>query len=145
MLTRALRTRVPFRALSTSVRASYSAKPTANDSSISVPVNDPNPKPPKLNVSETNTTPTSSEGSFDQVLVESVEKAMEARVMQAPNRKGIWSRSQQPRELAMVGPRFEQMIMEDQVRGWDLRVEVHGKYSRRSADVTGNPGKMVVP
>jgi NADH dehydrogenase (ubiquinone) Fe-S protein 6 len=36
--------------------------------------------------------------------------------MQAPNRQGIWSRSQAPREKAMVGPRFEQTIMEDQVR-----------------------------
>ena len=35
--------------------------------------------------------------------------------MQAPNRKGIWSRSQQPRAKAMVGPRFEQTIMADQV------------------------------
>jgi hypothetical protein len=35
--------------------------------------------------------------------------------MQSPNRKGIWSRSQQPRERAMVGPRFEQTIMADQV------------------------------
>jgi NADH dehydrogenase (ubiquinone) Fe-S protein 6 len=117
MLTRALRTRVPFRAFSTSVRVSYSAKPTANESSISVPVNDPNPKPPKPNVSETNAMPTSSEGAFDKVLVESVDKAMEMRVMQAPNRKEVWSRSQQPRELAMVGPRFEQMILEDQVCG----------------------------
>jgi NADH dehydrogenase (ubiquinone) Fe-S protein 6 len=117
MLTRALRTRVPFRSLSTSVRVSYSAKPTANDSSISVAVNDPNPKPPKLNVSETNATPTSSFGAFGKALVESVDEAMEMRVMQAPNRKGVWSRSQQPRELAMTGPRFEQMIMEDQVCG----------------------------
>jgi len=67
-------------------------------------------------VSETNAVPTSSEGSFDKTLQESTEKAEERRVMQAPNRKTIWSRSQQPREKAMVGPRFEQTIMEDQVR-----------------------------
>ncbi|KAI4844825.1 lactobacillus shifted protein [Aureobasidium sp. EXF-8846] len=36
--------------------------------------------------------------------------------MQAPNREGVWSRSQQAREKAMVGPRFEQMIMYDQPR-----------------------------
>jgi NADH dehydrogenase (ubiquinone) Fe-S protein 6 len=52
---------------------------------------------------------------MDAALVESVEKGEELRSMQAPNRKGIWSRSQQPRELAMVGPRFEQTIMADQV------------------------------
>lgn len=37
------------------------------------------------------------------------------RAMQAPNAKGVWSRSQRPREEAMVGPRFEQMFMKDQV------------------------------
>ncbi|KAI1646143.1 uncharacterized protein F4817DRAFT_341365 [Daldinia loculata] len=29
-------------------------------------------------------------------------------LMQAPNRAGIWSRSQKPRAAAMTGPRFEQ-------------------------------------
>ncbi|KAF7563797.1 hypothetical protein G7046_g300 [Stylonectria norvegica] len=29
-------------------------------------------------------------------------------ISQAPNRLGIWSRSQRPRETAMTGPRFEQ-------------------------------------
>jgi NADH dehydrogenase (ubiquinone) Fe-S protein 6 len=53
---------------------------------------------------------------MDKILVESVEKAEQLRTMQSPNRKGIWSRSQQPREKAMAGPRFEQTIMEDQVR-----------------------------
>jgi NADH dehydrogenase (ubiquinone) Fe-S protein 6 len=38
------------------------------------------------------------------------------REMQAPNRKGTWTRSQQAREVAMQGPRFEQMIMAEQVR-----------------------------
>lgn len=85
-----------------------------------VPANDPAPKEPKQNVSATNAAPTSSEGSFDKVLQESVETGEELRVMQAPNRqapnnKGIWSRSQQPRAVAMTGPRFEQTIMEDQV------------------------------
>jgi hypothetical protein len=81
-----------------------------------VSANDPKadrPLPP--NVSATNETPSSSEGSFDQVLVETVEEAEKMRTLQAPNRKGIWSRSQQPRERAMVGPRFEQTIMADQV------------------------------
>lgn len=46
---------------------------------------------------------------------EKVERAEELRVAQAPNRKGVWSRSQNPRERAMSGPRFEQTIMELQV------------------------------
>ena len=68
------------------------------------------------NVSATNAIPTSSQGSHDSALVESVEKGEKLRELQAPNRQGIWTRSQQPREKAMVGPRFEQTIMEDQVR-----------------------------
>ncbi|KAK5728453.1 hypothetical protein LTR15_001589 [Elasticomyces elasticus] len=82
-----------------------------------VPANDPNPTPANSPVypSTTNAVATSSEGSMDQLLQESPEKGEERRVMQAPNRKSIWSRSQKPREEAMVGPRFEQTIMEDQV------------------------------
>jgi len=63
----------------------------------------------------TNALATSSEGAGDFILQESPEKAEERRVMQAPNREGIWSRSQKPRAEAMVGPRFEQTVMEDQV------------------------------
>lgn len=99
---RALLTRTTLRTYSSEV-----PKPAAND---------PKTYPPVQNVSETNAVPTSSEGSMDAVLVESVEAAEAMRTTQAPNRKGIWSRSQQPREKAMVGPRFEQVIMEDQVR-----------------------------
>lgn len=80
-----------------------------------VPANDPVKRDAKPNVSETNAMPTSSEGSFDKVLQESPETAEKLRVEQAPNYKGIWSRSQNPREVAMSGPRFEQSIMEDQV------------------------------
>ncbi len=80
------------------------------------PANDPVQRDAKPNVSETNAMPTSSEGSFDKVLQESRAKGEELRTQQAPNYKGIWSRSQQPREKAMSGPRFEQSIMEDQVR-----------------------------
>ena len=36
-------------------------------------------------------------------------------VKQAPNRVGIWSRSQQPRTKAMTGPRFEQTDFDHQV------------------------------
>ncbi|KAF2220550.1 hypothetical protein BDZ85DRAFT_28364 [Elsinoe ampelina] len=81
-----------------------------------IPANDPNPSKTQSPVSSTNAVPTSSEGSFDKTLQESVQAGEEMRVMQAPNRSSVWSRSQQPREKAMVGPRFEQTIMEDQPR-----------------------------
>lgn len=80
-----------------------------------VPANDPNARQPRSPVSATNAMPTSAEGSQREALQESPEQGEELRVSQAPNRKGIWSRSQQPREKAMVGPRFEQTIMADQV------------------------------
>jgi NADH dehydrogenase (ubiquinone) Fe-S protein 6 len=108
-----LRTRSPLLLRRTALR-------TYSTGVEQVSANDPKAasRPVHQNVSATNAVPTSSEGSFDKVLVESVEAAEEMRTMQAPNRKGIWSRSQQPREKAMVGPRFEQAIMEDQV--WKL-------------------------
>ena len=81
-----------------------------------MPANDPVKRDAKPNVSETNAVPTSSEGAFDKVLQENVEDAERMRTMQAPNYKGVWSRSQTPRVVAMSGPRFEQTIMEDQVR-----------------------------
>jgi hypothetical protein len=53
----------------------------------------------------------------DAALTETpTDAAAEMRAMQAPNRQGTWTRSQQVREKAMSGPRFEQMVMEDQVR-----------------------------
>lgn len=133
MLSRTLRARSTARALPRILRASYSDVP--QQSVNQVPANDPNPKPPKPNVSATNAVPTSSEGSFDQVLQESAEKGEELRVMQAPNRqapnrKGIWSRSQQPREIAMSGPRFEQTIFEDQV--CDVRSIGYSRYVETS-------------
>jgi hypothetical protein len=94
------------------LRSAYSTTP---DNPI--PANDPKGRHPRSPVSATNATPTSSEGSQDKVLQESVEQGEELRTMQSPNRKDIWSRSQQPRERAMVGPRFEQTIMADQVCG----------------------------
>ena len=110
MLARTLRTRAPARALPTILRAAQ-----ASTKAGQVPNNDPNSHGTVPNVSETNATPTSSEGSMDKILVESVEKAEQLRTLQSPNRKSIWSRSQQPREKAMSGPRFEQTILEDQV------------------------------
>ena len=43
------------------------------------------------------------------------EDAERQRQMQSPNRAEVWSRSQQARDQAMSGPRFEQTIMEFQV------------------------------
>ncbi|KAK3679680.1 hypothetical protein LTR78_000056 [Recurvomyces mirabilis] len=82
-----------------------------------IPANDPNPKPAHSPVSPntTNAVATSSEGSFDKILQESPQQGEEYRVMQAPNREMVWSRNQKPRREAMVGPRFEQTIMEDQL------------------------------
>jgi len=36
------------------------------------------------------------------------EAPLSTPVQQAPNRSGVWSRSQKPRSEAMTGPRFEQ-------------------------------------
>jgi hypothetical protein len=63
------------------------------------------------------------------VKVESVEEGEKMRAMQAPNRKDVWSRSQRPREQAMVGPRFEQMTMDDQVCS-KLRAQASSSKSR---------------
>lgn len=68
------------------------------------------------NVSETNEVAIDSMGIGDKPLQENVADAEKRREMQAPNRASVWSRSQMPRELAMQGPRFEQVIMEVQVR-----------------------------
>jgi hypothetical protein len=69
------------------------------------------------NASATNAVPTAApvmDGPSPKDLAESVEAAEKARHMQAPNRATTWSRSQRPRELGMVGPRFEQTIIEMQ-------------------------------
>ena len=83
--------------------------------SSTIPANDPQPSKEVQNVSDTNTLPTSSTGNLDAALQESPEEAERLRVMQAPNRSRPWSRNQRPRIQAMVGPRFEQTIMEYQV------------------------------
>lgn len=45
-----------------------------------------------------------------------VEESQPLEINQAPNRLGIWSRSQRPRSTAMTGPRFEQTDFDVQVR-----------------------------
>ncbi|KAK5166438.1 uncharacterized protein LTR77_007981 [Saxophila tyrrhenica] len=66
--------------------------------------------------SKSNAMPMTTIGAEDRALQESPEEGEKKRTMQAPNKAGIWSRSQQPRATAMAGPRFEQTIMEDQPR-----------------------------
>jgi NADH dehydrogenase (ubiquinone) Fe-S protein 6 len=68
------------------------------------------------NVSETNAVPTSTTGARDETIVEPAEEGERQRQLQAPNRTTTWARSQQERSKAMVGPRFEQTVMEFQVR-----------------------------
>lgn len=104
--------------------------------------NDPKPQAPVQNVSATNATPTSSEGTSDRVLVEKVEDAEEMRVAQAPNRAGVWSRSQNPRAKAMVGPRFEQTVMEDQVRQLDPRAFQDSRF--RNLENTPFPSNKIM-
>ena len=90
---------------------------TRERNSDGIPTNDPSPPEPVQNVSDSNAIPISPQGMRDSSLPlqEMPEDSERQRVMQAPNRKEPWSRSQQPRERAMSGPRFEQTIMEYQV------------------------------
>ena len=90
---------------------------TRDRTSDRLPTNDPLPPKPAQNVSESNAVPISPQGLRDEEipLQEMPEDSERQRVMQAPNRQDPWSRSQQPRERAMSGPRFEQTIMEYQV------------------------------
>jgi len=82
-------------------------------------INDPNKPKEVPNVSKTNEIPIVShvDGGLMQ---ESVKDGEKLRVQQAPNRIGIWSRSQNPRAKAMTGPRFEQTMMEYQVCFTDI-------------------------
>jgi NADH dehydrogenase (ubiquinone) Fe-S protein 6 len=97
-------------------RAQVSARRTyafsANDQQE---INDPNKPKEVPNVSKTNELPIETHQT-DEALQESTQGGENKRVMQAPNRAAVWSRSQNPRAKAMTGPRFEQTIMEFQVR-----------------------------
>lgn len=95
------------------IRAYSSTVPRLNENPI--PANDPTPRKPSPNVSATNAEPTQSFGPPAGTLQESPEVGERIRSMQAPNRATTWASNQQPREKAMVGPRFEQTIMEAQV------------------------------
>lgn len=58
------------------------------------------------------TTPETKSEEDSLGLTENAERGLK----QAPNRTGIWSRSQKPRAAAMTGPRFEQTDFDLQVR-----------------------------
>jgi len=77
-------------------------------------INDPKKAKDTPNVSKTNEVATSAAGEVEP-LREDAHTAEKLRVTQAPNRLGVWSRSQNPRAKAMTGPRFEQTIIESQV------------------------------
>jgi len=77
-------------------------------------INDPNKPKDTPNVSKTNEVATSAAGEVEPSR-ENVYTGEKLRVAQAPNRLGVWSRSQNPRAKAMTGPRFEQTIIESQV------------------------------
>ncbi len=93
----------------------FIAAPSRCSGDVQIQANDPSPKPAPQNVSETNAVEIDAAGARDAPLQELPEDAEKRRVMQAPNRATKWSPSQQPREMAMKGPRFEQIIMEWQV------------------------------
>ncbi|KAM3081997.1 hypothetical protein ACMFMG_004456 [Clarireedia jacksonii] len=97
-------------------RAQFAARRTyafsANDQRE---INDPNLPKEVPNVSKTNELPMETPHR-DASLQEDSATAEKLRVMQAPNRAETWSRSQNPRSRAMTGPRFEQTIMDAQVR-----------------------------
>lgn len=53
--------------------------------------------------------------STAQVPTSGTEAPSTTAALQAPNRADVWSRSQQPRNVAMTGPRFEQTDLDLQV------------------------------
>jgi NADH dehydrogenase (ubiquinone) Fe-S protein 6 len=87
--------------------------------------NDPTPTKEPPNISKTNEVGVTTFGAHDGVLQESAQEGERQRQLQAPNRSTIWSRSQQPRDKAMTGPRFEQTIMEHQVSQHCLRLDAY--------------------
>ena len=89
---------------------------TRDPYSDKVATNDPSPPEAVQNISDSNAVPVSPMGLRDAPLQETPEEGEKQRQMQAPNRAEVWSRSQESRERAMSGPRFEQTMMQFQVR-----------------------------
>ena len=108
-------TRLP-RTCRFSTNVLYRSYATGGPYSDKVVTNDPAPPNPVQNVSDSNAVPVSAMGLRDAPMQEMPEDGERQRQMQAPNRAEIWSRSQQSREMAMSGPRFEQTMMQFQVR-----------------------------
>lgn len=75
----------------------------------------PTPVPPKADATAQQPKSNEPEDGKTTAVVENADVAERARTMQAPNRSSTWSGRQNPREVAMSGPRFEQTIMELQV------------------------------
>ena len=102
----------PCSSSKTLLRRSYATRDPYSDN---MATNDPNPPKAVQNVSDTNVLPTDAMGLRDAPLQENPEDSERQRQMQAPNRAEVWSRSQESRERAMSGPRFEQTMMQFQV------------------------------
>lgn len=109
--------RITSRPLSTSTRLLRQGPGTGENFQQA---NDPHPRKLTPNVAQTNETPIDAMGARDEPLQELVPAGEKARTLQAPNRAKPWSRNQMPREVAMSGPRFEQTIIEMQVRDQTL-------------------------
>jgi NADH dehydrogenase (ubiquinone) Fe-S protein 6 len=93
----------------------FIAIPAQFSGEVKIQPNDPSPRPAPQNVSGTSAVEADASGARDAPLQELPEEGEKQRQMQAPNRTTTWSPSQQPREKAMSGPRFEQTIMDFQV------------------------------
>ena len=73
------------------------------------------PSAAKPKASSTSTSPADAlPATADPNTVPEVKAGESHHLPQAPNRAVPWSRSQRPRDLAMVGPRFEKTIIEQQ-------------------------------
>ncbi|KAH8783321.1 hypothetical protein F5883DRAFT_538449 [Diaporthe sp. PMI_573] len=66
--------------------------------------------------------------------VPKTESQLPAELPQAPNRKGIWSRSQRPRNEAMTGPRFEQTDFDLQPQSYSAMELIHKQPVRWTHD-----------
>ena len=110
---------------------------TRSVSTIHSTITKPN-VPGTPNTSATNETPNQGSPATGisprHEIQESVQEGEEARHRQAPNRLTTWSRSQRPRELGMVGPRFEQTQLSDQPAPWAAIELIHQQPVRWSED-----------
>ncbi|KAK2749552.1 hypothetical protein FQN55_003252 [Onygenales sp. PD_40] len=115
------------RAALPAIRAPYTTTTPrfAEQSENAIPTNSPTPPKKVSPISETNAVPLDSMGTQDGALQETPDRARAELARQSPNRQAIWAKSQQPREKAMAGPRFEQTIMELQPRPYAAIELIH--------------------